>query len=54
VLGYVAALRGDRSLALAQREAVSQLFTTDRGRVTINELGFVLRSSNVLSGRPGV
>lgn len=51
VLGFVAAVRGDWLSARAQLGSIDTLFVQNRGMVTINELGFYLRSVNVLSGR---
>lgn len=50
VLGYVAALRGQRAQARSQLDMIDQKFADNRGLVTINELGFYLRTRRVLAG----
>lgn len=50
LLGYVAAKRGDRARATTQMQAVRALATRDRGKVTINELGWYQRTADWLAG----
>jgi hypothetical protein len=45
VLGYTAALRGERALAEAQMTTLASRYVSQRGVVTINELGFYQRAS---------
>ncbi|GAA4031519.1 hypothetical protein [Actimicrobium antarcticum] len=54
VLGYVAAKRGASAQAKTQMTRVEKLFTSNRGIVTINELGFYQRSKSLLSGRADI
>lgn len=54
ILGYVAALRGETTLAVAKTRSVEQLFASNRSLVTINELGFYLRTQSVLAGQVDV
>ena len=51
VLGYVAAKRGDAAKATTQLAMIDSQFVTNRGHVTINELGYYLRTRSVLAGR---
>lgn len=44
VLGYTAAMRGERALAEAQMTTLASRFVSQRGVVTINELGFYQRT----------
>lgn len=50
VLGYVAALRGQVVQARNQLAAIDKTFVSNRSLVTINELGFYLRTRAVLDG----
>lgn len=50
ILGYVAALRGQSSAARTQLAAMDKTFAANRSLVTINELGFYLRTKSVLNG----
>jgi hypothetical protein len=54
ILGYVAALRGETPLAVAKTRSIEQLFASNRSLVTINELGFYLRTQSVLAGQVDV
>lgn len=54
VLGFVAAKRGATSQAQAQLQMINGKFQTDRGLVTINELGFYQRAVSVLAGRADI
>ncbi|WP_342130346.1 hypothetical protein [Hydrogenophaga sp. OTU3427] len=54
ILGYAAAMRGQRTQATAKQASIEKLFTTNRGMVTINELGFYQRTHSVLAGTPAV
>ena len=54
VLGFVAAKRGATAQAQAQLQMMNSQFLTNRGLVTINELGFYQRAASVLAGRPGI
>lgn len=54
ILGYAAAMRGQRTQALAKQAAIEKLFATNRGLVTINELGFYQRTKSVLAGTAAV
>lgn len=51
VLGFVAAKRGATAQAQAQLQMINGKFQTDRGVVTINELGFYQRAASLLAGR---
>ena len=50
MLGYVAAKRGDTVRAKTQMQATEQKYATAPALVTINELGFYLRTQSVLNG----
>lgn len=50
ILGYVAALRGQSGQARSQLAAINTTFAANRSLVTINELGFYLRTQAVLNG----
>lgn len=50
ILGFVAAKRGQWDQARAQLSAIDSLFASNRGLVTINELGYHLLSSRLVSG----
>lgn len=50
ILGYVAALRRQTTQARAQLASIEKTFAANRGLITINELGFYLRTKAVLSG----
>lgn len=50
ILGFVAAQRGQFAQATAQAELVQRMFSLNRERVTINELGFYQRIVNLLQG----
>ena len=54
VLGYVAAKRGATVQARAQMAMIENKFQTDRGLVTVNELGFYLRAKSLLAGRKDI
>lgn len=54
ILGFVAAQRGARAQAQAQMATVEKLFSLNRPRVTINELGFYQRMANLMAGRADV
>lgn len=54
VLGFVAAKRGATAQAQGQLQMINSKFVTDRGLVTINELGFYQRSVSLLAGRPEI
>lgn len=54
VLGFVAAKRGATAQAQGQLQMMNSKFITDRGLVTINELGFYQRSVSLLAGRPEI
>ena len=54
VLGFVAAKRGAMAQAQAQLQMINGKFQTDRGLVTINELGFYQRAVSVLAGRADI
>lgn len=54
ILGYVAAMRGQRTQAVAKQTAIEKLFSANRGLVTINELGFYQRTKSVLAGTSAV
>jgi hypothetical protein len=54
VLGLAAAKRGQTTLALAQLASMEKTFVANRPMITINELGFYLRTKSVLSGRSDV
>ncbi|MFC7461068.1 hypothetical protein [Hydrogenophaga defluvii] len=54
ILGFAAAMRGQRSQAVAKQTAVEKLFTANRGLVTINELGFYQRTKSLLVGTAAV
>ncbi len=51
VLGFVAAKRGATAQAQGQLQMINNKFVTDRGVVTINELGFYQRATSLLAGR---
>ena len=51
VVGFAAAKRGQTALAKTQMAFIEQTFVSNRGLVTINELGFYQRSKSVLAGR---
>lgn len=48
VLGYTAALRGDKLRARAQLATIESLFGSNRAMVTINELGWYQRTKDLL------
>jgi hypothetical protein len=50
VLGYAAALRGQTVQAKTQLASIEKIFVANRSLVTINELGFYLRTRAVLDG----
>jgi hypothetical protein len=52
VLGYTAALRGQTVQARSQLVAIEKTFVANRSLVTVNELGFYLRTRAVLDGVP--
>lgn len=54
ILGFVAALRGQTSQALTQIVAIENMFhnASTNSYVIINELGFYLRTKNLISGSP--
>lgn len=54
VLGFVAARRGRLAQARAQVARVEQMFIDQRALVTINELGFHLRTRRLLAGQPDI
>ena len=54
VLGLTAAKRGQTTLATAQMASMEKTFITNRPMITINELGFYLRTKSVLAGRADV
>lgn len=54
ILGYAAAMRGQRTQALAKQASIEKLFATNRGLVTINELGFYQRTKSLLAGGSAV
>lgn len=54
VLGFVAAKRGATAQAQAQLQMINGKFLTNRGLVTINELGFYQRAASLLAGRPEI
>lgn len=54
VLGFVAAQRGQLVQARAQLSMIDDVFVANRGLVTINELGFYLRASNLMLGRADI
>ncbi len=50
ILGYVAAKRGDTNRAKTQMAATDAKYASQPGLVTINELGFYLRTRSILNG----
>lgn len=54
VLGLTAAKRGQTTLANAQLASIEKTFAANRPMITINELGFYLRTKSVLAGRADV
>ena len=54
VLSFVAAKRGATSQAQTHMQMINTKFVTDRGLVTINELGFYQRASSLLAGRADI
>lgn len=48
VIGYAAALRGDAAKATAQLALVENKFALDRGKVTLNELGWYAKTRAIL------
>lgn len=50
ILGYVAAKRGDTARASLQMQATDSRFATAPQYLTINELGFYLRTRGILNG----
>jgi hypothetical protein len=54
ILGFVAAKRQQYSQARAQMQTVQSRFSTNRGLITINELGFYQRTKSLLAGRPDI
>lgn len=52
ILGYVAALRGDKVRAQTQLASTEALYQSRPERVTIHELGYYLRTRAVLQGQP--
>lgn len=53
ILGFVAAQRGAVAQAQTQIQTVDKLFASNRGMVTINELGFYLRTKSILVSQTG-
>ncbi|MFZ6774942.1 hypothetical protein ACO0LB_19740 [Undibacterium sp. SXout7W] len=54
VLGYVAALRHQTLMATTQQKMIESKFITNRGMITINELGFYQRTKSLLAGKPAI
>jgi hypothetical protein len=54
ILGYVAAIRQQPSMALTQQHMIEAKFISNRGLITINELGFYQRTKSVLAGNPAI
>lgn len=52
ILGHLAALRGDVRQARRQLQTTERLHAHDSARVTLNELGFYLRTRLLLAGQP--
>ncbi|MFZ6753439.1 hypothetical protein ACO0KY_08700 [Undibacterium sp. Dicai25W] len=54
VLGYVAALRNQTAMAVTQQHMIESKFITNRGLITMNELGFYQRTKSLLAGKPAI